>query len=205
MKPHDVFGSPRGDVLEPFREGRRGHDREGTVGGILRHPVHVDEDPKRIPSIHVRDNGTAVGRASTRHDSFEPQGFRQTGKPSSSNGRVMVGASLRERTAASTHSVPRGGLSELHRTQRFHVGFVRGLVTKFILNLIDLITRVQRKNGQARPRRPTHAGDAHVSGRPHRDFILLLPSTLIGLWESMGQPVSFVPLYNNSTILAKFL
>ena len=50
------------------------------------------------------------------------------------------GRSVTQRTHRSTdpHRTE-GGLRKVHRAKRLHIGFVRGLVTKFILNLIDLI------------------------------------------------------------------
>jgi hypothetical protein len=172
LKPHDVFGLPRGYILEILGEGAGGQNREGTVGGILRHPVHVNEDPKRTLSIHLGVDGQAL--ATPQLDTIAPSLRRFSKQESLFFERKVDAWGVAEglhRGIGPLHT--QSGLCELHRTQRFHIGFVRRQVTKFVLDLIDLITAIKEKNGKARTGRPSRAR-AHVPKTLHLDMVLTI-------------------------------
>ena len=169
LKAHDVFGSPSGDVLDTFRKGSGRQDGDGTAGRVLRHPVHVDEDPERILAIQGRVDGQPL--ATSQLETIAPS-LRRLGKKESllferkGDGRSFPEGPRRGTDPLCTQS----RLRELHGTQGFHISFVRRQVPKLVLNLIDLIASVQGKNGQAGPHRPSRGRGAHVPKTLHVDM-----------------------------------
>ena len=161
LKPHDVVGSPRGDVLEAFRKGCGRQNRQGAAGGILRHPVYVDEDPKRISTIHGRVDGHPL--ATSQLDAIAPSLGRLGKKEALLSERKSHGGCVSQGSHRGTGPLcAQSGLCELYRTQGLHVGFVRRQVAKFVGDLIDLIARTERKNREAGPSRPSRERGAHV-------------------------------------------